>query len=137
MVTTFAGANGAGYFNGPTGVIVGSGGNVYVADYGNDRVAQINTSGQVITIAHLYYPSGLTLAADGNIYVSLPKYNQVWQINSEEQAVPFAGTGTVGSENGISAAASFYSPTGIAADAKGNIYVADSGNNLIRKIVIK
>ena len=137
VVTTFAGADGAGYFNGPTGVIAGAGGNVYVADYGNDRVAQINTSGQIITIAHLYYPSGLTLGTDGNIYVSLPKYNQVWQINAEGQAVPFAGTGTGGSDNGISATASFYAPSGVAAGAAGYIYVADSGNNLIRKIVIK
>ncbi len=137
VVTTFAGADGAGYFNGPTGVVIGAGGNVYVADYGNDRIAQINTNGEMITLAHLYYPSGLTLGADGNIYVSLPKYNQVWQINSEDQAVPFAGTGTSGSDNGLSSAASFFAPSGIAAGAAGNIYVADSGNNLIRKIVIK
>ena len=137
VVTTFAGAGNAGYFNGPTGVAVGAGGNVYVADYGNDRVAQINGDGDIITIAHLYYPSGLTLGADGNIYVSLPKYNQVWQINSENQAVPFAGSGTSGSDNGLSSAASFFAPSGIATGAAGNIYVADSGNNLVRKIVIK
>jgi streptogramin lyase len=138
VVTTFAGAtNGAGYFIGPTGVTADAAGNVYVADDGNNRVAQINANGQIITFAYLYYPSGLTLGAGGNIYVSLPLYNQVWQIHSEGQAVALAGTGTQGSDNGISSVASFSSPSGIAVDAAGNIYVADSGNNLIRKIVIK
>jgi sugar lactone lactonase YvrE len=137
VVTTFAGANDAGYFNSPTGVTVDAAGNVYVADYENNRVAQINANEEVITLAHLYYPSGLTLGAGGNIYASLPLYNQVWQIHSDGIAVPIAGTGAPGSDNGAGSAASFYSPSGIATDAAGNIYVADSGNNLIRKIVIK
>ena len=137
MVTTFAGADGVGYFKGPTGVTADAGGNVYVADFGNDRVALINANGQIITLAYLYYPSGLTLGASGNIYASVPLNNQVWQIHSEGVAVLLAGTGAQGSDNGIGSAASFSSPSGIAADAAGNIYVADSGNNLIRKIVIK
>jgi serine/threonine-protein kinase len=137
VVTTFAGADGAGSFNGPTGVTAGAGGNVYVADYGNDRIALINPNGDIITLAHLYFPSGLVLAANGNIYASLPSYNQVWQIPSDGETGPFAGTGNPGSTNGISSVATFFSPTGITADAAGNIYVADSGNNLIRKIVIK
>jgi sugar lactone lactonase YvrE len=137
VVTTFAGADGVGYFKGPTGVTVDAGGNVYVADFGNDRVALINANGQIITLAYLYYPSGLTLGASGNIYTSVPLNNQVWQIHSEGVAVLLAGTGAQGSDNGIGSAASFSSPSGIATDAAGNIYVADSGNNLIRKIVIK
>ena len=138
VVTTLAGATkGAGYFNGPTGVTADAAGNVYVADFGNDRIAQVNASGQIITVAYLYYPSGVTLAAGGNIYASLPLYNQVWQIPSEGQSVPIAGTGLQGSANGISSAASFYSPSGIAADAAGNLYIADSGNNLIREIIAK
>ena len=138
VVTTLAGANPAfGYFNSPTGITADATGNVYVADYRNDRVELINTIGQIITLAHFYYPSGLTLGAAGNMYVSLPINNQVWQINATGQAVALAGSGLPGSDNGIGAAASFYSPSGIAADAAGDIYVADSGNNLIRKIVIK
>jgi len=135
-VTTLAGANGAGYFNSPTGITVDAAGNVYIADYRNDRVELINAIGQVITLAHFYYPSGLTLGVAGNMYVSLPIDNQVWQINPDGQAVQFAGSGIQGADNGPGAAASFYSPSGIAADAAGDIYVADSGNNLIRKIVI-
>lgn len=138
VVTTFAGATeGAGYFDGPTGVAVGPGGIVYVADYRHNRVAQIDAKGQIITLAFLYYPSGITLGPNGNVYASLPKYNQVWQIHSDGQAVPVAGSGTQGADNGVGASASFYAPSGISADAAGNIYVADSGNNLIRKIVIK
>jgi sugar lactone lactonase YvrE len=136
-VTTLAGANAAfGYFNSPTGVTADAAGNVYIADYRNDRVELVNAAGQIITIAHLYYPSGLTLSASGNMYASLPINNQVWQINADGQAVSFAGSGVQGSDNGPGTAASFYSPTGIATDAAGDIYVADSGNNLIRKIVI-
>jgi sugar lactone lactonase YvrE len=138
VVTTFAGATeGAGYFNGPTSVTADAAGNVYVADYDNNRVEQINVNGQIITLSYLYHPSGITLGPGGNIYASLPLYNQVWQIHANGQAAAVAGSGFQGSDNGIGAAASFYSPSGITSDAAGNIYVADSGNNLIRKIVIK
>jgi len=138
VVTTLAGANkNDGYFNSPTGITVDAAGNVYVADYRNDRVEQINASGQLITVAHLYYPSGLALRAGGTMYAALPLNNQVWQINSDGISVSIAGSGTQGADNGIGSAASFYSPSGIAADLAGNMYIADSGNNLIRKIVIK
>jgi DNA-binding beta-propeller fold protein YncE len=137
VVTTLAGAaNGSGYFNGPTGVAVDAAGNVYVADFRNNRIAQINGTGQIITLAYLYFPSGVTLGADGNIYASLPLNNQVWQIHPDGESAPFAGSGVQGAANGTSSAASFSSPSGLAADAAGNIYVADSGNNLIRKITV-
>jgi len=138
LVTTLAGADrDIGYFDSPTGITVDAAGNVYVADYGNDRVVQVTTGGQMITVAYLYYPSGLALRADGSIYAALPLNNQVWQINSDRMSVPFAGSGIQGADNGLGSVATFYSPSGIAADAAGNIYIADSGNNLIRKIVIK
>ena len=138
LVTTLAGADrDIGYFDSPTGITVDAAGNVYVADYGNDRVVQVTTGGQMITVAYLYYPSGLALRADGSIYAALPLNNQVWQINSVRISVPFAGSGIQGADNGLGSVATFYSPSGIAADAAGNIYIADSGNNLIRKIVIK
>jgi sugar lactone lactonase YvrE len=106
-VTTLAGsgspgsADGTGTaasFRGPIGLAVGSSGNVYVADYGNQKIRRITSTGTVTTLA---------------------------------------GSGSPGSADGTGAAASFNLPTGVALDYAENLYVADSGNNKIRKIALR
>jgi sugar lactone lactonase YvrE len=81
-------------------------------------------------------PNGLVLDASGNLYVSDYSNNQIRKVTPAGVVTTFAGsaTGTHGSANGTGTAASFYSPGGLAIDGAGNIYVADSYNNAIRKI---
>jgi len=137
IVTTFAGGAGTvGSFNGPSGVAVDTAGNVYVADNGNNRIAMINLNGAIIQLAFVNYPSSVAISPAGNIYVAVPQYNQIWQINPNGTAVVLAGNGSPGSVDTNAGEASFNSPSGIAVDAAGNIYVADTGNNLIRKIIV-
>jgi len=139
-------------FNYPVGTAVDASGNVYVADSKNNDLRKITPAGIVTTVAGLgvagYIDSNITLALMNNptgvdvdpsstaIYIAdcnnhcirflTPTYNYIGTL---------AGSGTAGYVNGLWRTASFNSPTGVAADGSGNIYVADYGNNVIRKIV--
>ena len=156
-VSTFAGTGVAGAddgtqatFNSPLGVATDQAGNVYVADYGNDLIRKITADGTVSTIAgkkgvsgtadgsdttaRFNLPESLAVDAAGNIYVADNGNNMIRKITAAGVVSTLAGNGSVGNANGNGASASFHSPFGIAVDAAGNIYVADAGNNMIRKI---
>jgi len=157
-VSTFAGtgiagsADGSGMatFNSPLGIAVDVAGNVYVADYENDLIRKINTAGIVSTIAgksgvkgavdgpdtaaRFNLPESLAVDATGNIYVADNGNNLIRKITPVGVVSTVAGSGKAGFADGSGTSASFNSPFGIAVDAAGNIYVADSGNNRIRKI---
>jgi gliding motility-associated-like protein len=144
VVTTFAGSGAAGSsdgsgtsanFNQPTAVAVDAAGNVYVADAGNNEIRKITPGGQVSTFATGFnHPAGLAADAAGNIYVADAGSNLVKKITPAALVSVFAGSGSIGSSNGVGTAASFNSPSGIAIDAAGYLYVTDSGDGLIRKI---
>jgi sugar lactone lactonase YvrE len=162
VVTTLAGSagspgsiNGTGsdaLFNQPTGVAVDSGGNVYVADSANNLIRKITSSGVVTTFAGtagssgavdsnpgpvtFNQPYGVAVDGSGNVYVTEFNNNTIRMITSGGTVTTLAGTaGVTGSANATGSSASFHQPIGIAADTSGNLYVADSGNNLIRKVV--
>jgi hypothetical protein len=78
--------------------------------------------------------SGVAEDGAGNVYVADQFNNMIRKISPSGLVVTWAGNGTPGLSNGTGFAASFYRPSGVAVDAIGNIYVADAGNNLIRKI---
>ncbi len=77
---------------------------------------------------------GLTIDASGNIYVADSGNNLIRKISTAGVVSTIAGNGQKGNANGNASIATFNNPTAIAVDANGNLYVADSGNNLIRKI---
>jgi sugar lactone lactonase YvrE len=161
VVTTLAGlpgiagsANGTGnvarfYF--PFGLTVATNGNVYVADSANNTIRKVTPSGQVTTLAGLpgntgsadgtgsaarfYYPYGVTVATNGNIYVADSGNNTIRKVTPAGVVTTLAGAaGNAGSANGTGSAALFYWAAGVAVDTNGNVYVADSGNNTIRKV---
>lgn len=135
-------------FNSPYGIAVDALGNVYVADTQNSKIRKITGAGVVSTfagtgtggnsdgigtVASFINPYGLTVDISGNVYVTDLGYNLIRKITATGVVSTLAGYG-VGSVDGIGTAASFSSPKGIAVDASGNLFVADTGNNIIRKI---
>jgi streptogramin lyase len=158
VVSTFAGTGVAGSadgtdtatFNSPLGVATDKAGNVYVADYENDIIRKISPAGVVSTLAgkggvpgvadgldtaaRFNLPEAVAVDASGNVYVVDNGNNAIRKITPAGQVTTLAGNGSPGSANGTGNNASFNSPFGIALDAAGNVYVADAGNNMIRKI---
>lgn len=137
-------------FNNPTGVALGPNGNVFVANYLDNNILQISQSGTVSTYAGIdtlqganngpaaqatfYYPNNVAVDASGNLYVSDGVNNLIRKITTDGMVSTFAGNGMAGAVDSTGVNASFNGPTGLAFDAAGNLYVADSNNNEIRKI---
>jgi sugar lactone lactonase YvrE len=125
-------------FNGPGGIGLDSAGNIYVADGGNWRIRKVTPAGVVTTFAGLgpqQEMGDVKLDAAGNVYATDVVQNVIWKFSPAGIATVFVGSVTVvGSADGEGGAATFNSPGGMAIDANGTIYVADGGNNTIRKI---
>jgi gliding motility-associated-like protein len=143
QVSTLAGGNGSSSTNGtgaaagfslPSGIGADNAGNIYVTDFGSGAIRKITSGGVVTTIATLGQPSGLAADAQGNCYVSDFAENNIYKITAAGVKTVFAGSGLIGANDGLGAAASFNGPGGLALDAQGNLYVTDQINNKIRKI---
>jgi hypothetical protein len=143
-VTTIAGAhlqtgfiNGQGsaaLFNQPGGIAIDENDNLYIGDCVNGAIRKIDSSGNVTTYATgVGYVFGLVWAGGGNLYAASSTNHQIYKIDSSGTVTTIAGS-TRGSDNGNGTTAKFNSPWGLALDGSGNLYVSDSGNNLIRKI---
>jgi sugar lactone lactonase YvrE len=161
VVSTFAGlarnsgsADGTGSaarFFQPAGVAVDGSGNVYVADSGNYTIRKITSAGLVSTLAgvarslgsadgtgnaaRFNNPFGVAVDSAGNVYVADTNNSTIRKITPSGVVSTLAGlAGSSGSADGVSGAARFFQPAGVAVDSTGNVYVADTINNTIREI---
>lgn len=152
---TSDGINTAAQFNAPGGVAAfDNAGNIYIADTANHAIRRISPEGVVITYAgklgapgasngiasaaQFNSPSAIVIdAAGANLYVADTGNHAIRKINIDTAEVSIlAGLPKdAGSADGDTFAARFDTPSGLAIDATGNLYVADTGNNMIRKIV--
>ena len=164
IITTVAG-NGTSGFSGdggpatqaslnlPSGVVVDTKGNLYIADRSNNRVRVVDTQGIIKTFAGtgsdgfhgdnmpalkatLDKPFGLALDKDNNLYIADRGNNRIRKVNRSGLISTVAGDGGfyyIG-DNGPAYRASIAGPTGVTVDNQGNIYIADRSNNRIRMV---
>ena len=122
-------------FNNPTGIVMDTIGNIYIADTGNNQIRRIDPTSNVTTYASGFNaPRGVTIDTAGILYVADTANNQIRKVDVSRAVTTYAGTGNVGHADGSTAAATFYAPQGITIDRVGNVYVADTSNSIIRKI---
>ncbi len=89
---------------------------------------------QALKLPDIYSPNSLAKDSQGNTYIAAMKESNIYRMNSEGELYIFAGTGQERYKEGHRLAAGFRNPYSVAVDSKNNLYVADSGNNRIRKI---
>jgi serine/threonine protein kinase, bacterial len=128
---------------------VDASGIVYVADYSNNKIRKVATDGTVTSLAgsgigastdgagnaaSFGLPTGVASDASANLFVTDSATNKLRKVIPTGVVTTLAGSGSVGFADGAGASAEFNSPTGIASDATGLSYVADTYNNAIRKV---
>ena len=135
----------------PRGVAVDDKGIVYIADSGNSVIERIDSSGKLTIYAgngttakptpgpasksSLCFPAGMATDKYGNLFVADMVANMVVKITPDGILTIFAGTGKQASPSaGTAVNSNLNSPTDVAADIDGNIYIADFGNNTIDKV---
>ena len=158
--STFAGSGATGStdgtgagasFNGPYDVAIDANGNLFVADQYNNTIRKITPAGVVTTFAgsgapgatdgtgtaaSFNLPEGLAFDSNGNLFVADMNNNTIRKITADGKVTTIAGSGQIGTGDGLGTTATFAYPSDLTIDSVGNIYVAD-GSYIIRKLTLQ
>ena len=156
-----AGYNGTGgaatatWLNGPAAIALDVAGNLYIADYGNNLLRKVDTAGQMTTIAgsyyashnsnpvdgspatsvDLYHPMGVAVDPTGIVYIGDTQHNLVRKIVNGNLYTVAGNTGYAPETDGVQATQSALSqPEQLTFDTGGNLYIAETGSDVIRKV---
>jgi sugar lactone lactonase YvrE len=142
----------------PGGSAVDAKGDVFIADSGDNVIREVTAAGTVrriagtgiaglgfaglgfpATLSNLDHPQNVAVNAAGDVFVADTYNNRVVKITPQGQVVTVAGDGVAGysGDGRLAAFAELNDPTGVAVDAQGNLYIADSANNVIRRVDAK
>ncbi|MBU6402749.1 MAG: SMP-30/gluconolactonase/LRE family protein, partial [Verrucomicrobia bacterium] len=163
IISTVAGNGASGYggdsrlatdarLTSPSAVAVDAAGNLYISDSGNTRIREVDTNGVIFTVAgggpsylgdgylathaKLFNPGGIALDAAGNLYFADPADNRIRKVDTNGIISTVAGNGnpTYAGDGKSATKASLNRPANVTMDSVGNLFVADTGNNRIRRI---
>jgi uncharacterized protein (TIGR03437 family) len=172
IITTVVGGNDIGIYGGfsgdggpaasaelynPLGVAVDGSGNLFIADWGNNRIRKVSSNGIITTVAGnglpgfsgdnvpatstaLSSPRRVAVDGSGNLFIADTGNQRIRKVSASGIITTVAGNGNGGTSGGFSGDgglaiyASLYNPTGVAVDGSGNLFIADTGNNRIRKV---
>jgi hypothetical protein len=146
------GPSGTAAFSSPTGIAASISGDVFVTDTNNCVIRKIS-AGRVHTLAgagpsscgsndgtatsaQFNRPTGIALDASENLYVADTVSNKIRRITPQGVVTTIAGSGVSGSADGTGSSATFNTPTGIAVDTVGNLFVSEYATGKIRKITV-
>jgi DNA-binding CsgD family transcriptional regulator/sugar lactone lactonase YvrE len=163
-ISTFAGTGTAGsggdgapaaqaQLNTPQGLAVDSAGNVYIADTLNNRVRRVDADGTITTVAgtgeagyagdgragreaNLNLPTGLAIGFNDTLFIADTGNNVIRQLGPDGAIHTVVGTGEAGyrGEAGSALDAVLHAPSGLAFDGEGNLYIADTLNQRVRRV---
>lgn len=162
LISTIAGTGEAGFsgdggpataakLNSPTAVLRDAGGRLFIADTGNNRIREIVGTnirtvvgggteglgdGLPLTRAQLSIPGGLAVDLEGRLLIADVGHNRVRRAQLSDNVITtVAGNGSAAvNDGGLATASGFSTPWGVAVDSSGFIFIADSGNNRIRRV---
>ncbi|HEX5000693.1 MAG TPA: hypothetical protein VFY29_20890 [Terriglobia bacterium] len=137
----------------PHGLAVDPSGNLFIADTGNDRIRKVTPDGVISTFAgtgtsgfsgdggpataaRLWMPEDVAVDLVGNVYIADRRNHRIRKVSPSGTITTVAGNGTLGygGDGGPATAAALLDPFGVAVDAWGNIFIADTGNSRIRQV---
>lgn len=146
--------SGSSLLNSPQGIAVDASGNIFVADTNNNVVRKIDPTGTASIIAGngfegsasenapaalapLRHPVGVAVDAQGNLFIADTDNNRIRKVDTSGKISTVAGTGSEGGsgDDDNANAATLKKPRSLAIDGKGNLYVTDTNNNRIRRII--
>jgi sugar lactone lactonase YvrE len=143
------GAGSAARFDTPSGLAIDAAGTIYVADTGNNSIRRLSADGRVWTIAgspqpgfadgspleaRFNGPVGVAVDRGGRVIVADTYNDRIRAIDTDGRVFTLAGSGVKGFADGAAAEAQFDTPCGVAVDAANNVYIADTGNGVVRVI---
>jgi uncharacterized protein (TIGR03437 family) len=127
------------------GLAVDASGNIYISDTNNSRILKVS-GGTITTVVgpgglaaypSLYQPAGIALDAAGDLFIADNGNYLIREVKSgSTNVITVAGSGSGGyyGDGGPATSATLYGPSGVAVDASGNIFIADTFNNVIREV---
>ena len=137
----------------PVGVAIDTSGNLFIADYSNSRIRKVTLGGIITTVAGnglgdysgdggpatsavLFGPTGVAIDTSGNLFIADILNNRIRKVTPAGIITTVAGNGSFGysGDDGPATSAQLYYPNGVAVDTSGNLFIADTQNNAIRKV---